>query len=415
MSLLRKAALVNGAEFITLSVSVLQTAVLARILGPAGIGQYALILSTLMLAPSLCCLGVPFSFLYHSKHYPQNTKEYLINALWIVLFLTIPGGLILCSLVFSLPNYFGYVTWFALIGIGLYVPIHSIITVARNVLLTQIEALKLGLLRFLPVFSSLSLILLVYTAWTLQVPQALLCLVLGALIAAVVGWIWVSHYLDLSIKPSWKTSRQLILMGVRLNWVELMVLANSQINIFIVKYLLDDFEYVGYFSRAMRIAMLTVISGQAVLPLLFSRWASFPEERISGHVEKVMRFASTVSIIMTVCVLLFGKWLILVLYGRDFLLSKALFLLLGSRGVPELSALSLFIGVIVNIAFSFLLIPKMGITGAAWAATIGNAVLLLTLTVIVKRKYHIGIIQCICLRREDCKNILYQILKKTKK
>lgn len=429
MSLLRKAILVNCAEFICLGLSIVQAAILARVLGPAGVGQYDLIRSVLILAPQLCCLGFPLSFLYHCQHNPQNTKKYLTNTLWSTLFLGTAGGVVLVLLVSFKTSYFGFVPWFALIGIGFYVPVLLGRMVARNVLLIRIEARKLSLMRILPVISGIALILIFYAAGLLQVPQALLCFIFASFTALIVGWFWARHQIDFSIRPSWKVSCQLGFMGIRLSWADLMVLVNAQINILIIRYLVGNFESVGYFSRGQRIAMLAVIAGRAILPLLFSRWASLTEEKLSSDVEKTLRFASTVSIIMIVAILFLGKWLVLILYGREFLpavvpmmilvpgaviylLSKVLIFLLNSRGVPELSALVLFIVVVINVALSFLLIPWLGILGAAWASTASNIILLLLLALIAGKKYNVRLTHCLCLNSDDVRGISKSIFHK---
>lgn len=429
MSFLRKAALVNSAELLCLGLGVIQTIVLGRVLGPAGVGQYHVIRSALMLTAQLCCLGFPLSFLYHSQHDPENTKKYLMNTIWSMLFLGAVAGGVVVLLVLSKTDYFGLLPRFALVGVGLYVPILLSQLIARNTLLIRIEARRLSVIRVLSVAGGLAMILVFYTAGMLRVPQALLGLVLAALTGSLAGWIWAGKYLDASQKPSWKTIRRLGSMGIRLGWADLMILVNAQVNILIVKYLLTGFEDVGYFSRALVIAMLAVVAGQAVLPLLFSQWASFPEQRIPAHVEKVMRFASTISIIMIFGILFFGRWMVLLLWGARFLpavvpmmilvpgavlylLSRTLMMLLGSRGAPELSSLSLLAGIIVNVVLSFLLIPQIGISGAAWASTWSNIVLLLLLAFIVKKKYKVRFAHCFGLNRSDMASIMKELRSK---
>lgn len=429
MSFLRKAALVNSAEFVSLGIAILRTAVLTRVLGPAGIGQYAIILSALLLAPQICSLGMPLSFLYHSQHDSRNTKRYLINTLISMLFTGVTGGVVLALLLYTKASYFGSVTLLALIGIGSYVPIVLAHIISRNALLIKIEARKLGLMRVIPMVCGVLLVVILSAMGMLTTSRAIICLVLSEFVAMFLGLVWTRTYIDSSIRFSWKFIRKLGFMGVRLSWADLMVLVNAQLNILIIRYLLDDFESVGYFSRGQRIALLAVAAGQAILPLLFSRWASLPKEKLAMHVEKVMRFAITVCVIAIVGILLTGKWLILILYGREFLpavtpmmilvpgaviylLSKVLIFLLNSRGVPELSALVLFIVVVINVALSFLLIPRVGILGAAWASTASNIILLLLLALIAGKKYNIRLTHCLCLNRDDVRGISKSIFHK---
>ena len=165
-----------------------------------------------------------------------------------------------------------------------------------------------------------------------------------------------------------------------------------------------------------------VVAGQAITPLLFSRWAAISEEKLAANVEKALRFAGTVAVVIVAGILLTGKWLVLILYGREFLpavvpmmilvpgaalylISRSLLYLLGSRGKPELSAATLLASVAINVFFCWLLIPKIGVIGAACALTIGNIVLLVLLILIVRKRYKVRLMQCVCLRRADIKSI----------
>jgi O-antigen/teichoic acid export membrane protein len=423
MSLLRKAALVNTSAFICLGLGVLQASVLARVLGPEGIGQYAVILSALVLGGQIFSLGIPLSFLYHSQHDPENTKSYRMNAIWSMLLLGIAGGITVPLLVYLKPGYFGEVQWFVLLAISAYVPVVLQRVVARNHFLIRIEARRMSLISITACAGCVSLILILAWLGVLGVGQALICFLFAVVIRAGLGWYWMWEEVDWFVKPSWKISRKLGLMGIRQSWSTLMILVNNQINMLIIRYLLDDFESVGFFNRGQRVAMLTVTAGHAILPLLFSRWAAFPEEKLAVHVEKVMRFASTVAMIMIFAVLLTGRWIILVLYTSEFLpafipmvilvpgtmlylLSSALVRLLGSRGAPELAALMLFCGAAVNASLSWMFIPVYGINGAAVAATAGYIVLLVSLVTTVKVKYGIRVMKCLILNKNDIKSIV---------
>jgi O-antigen/teichoic acid export membrane protein len=431
MSFLRKAALVNTAEFVGLVLAVLRTAILSRALGPAGIGQYAIILSALLLTPQICCFGMPMSFLYHSQQDSQNTKRYLINALISMLFTGAVGGVALALLLFFKASYFGSITWLALTAVGCYVTIILLKVISRNVLLIKIEARKLGLMRVIPMICGILLVLILFALGMLTTSRAIICLVLSELAALLMGLAWIRRHIDFSYKLDWGIIRKLGYLGIRLSWADLMILINAQLTILLVRYLLNNFESVGYFSRGQRIAMLTVAAGQAIMPLLFSRWASLAEERLAINVEKVMRFASTVSVIAIVGLLLTGKWIVLILYGREFLpavkpmmilvpgavlylLSRTIIGLLGGRGVPELSAMTLLPGTIVNAVLCWFLIPLMDIQGAACASTASNIVLLLLFMLIIKRKYSVRIRQCVFLRKSDLESLLKEVWKRKK-
>ena len=430
MSFLRKALLVNSTEFVCLCLGIVQASIIARTLGPEGVGQYDLIRSALILTSEIFCLGMPLSFLYHSQRNPQNTKKYLMNTIWSVLFIGTVGGVGLVLLMLVKTHYFGFIPWFALIMVGLYVPIFLGRVIARNVLLIRIEARRLSLMRILPVVAFIGMVLIFYSAGILRVPQALLCFFFATFIAAGIGWIWARNYIDFSTKPSWEIIRPLGFMGIRLSWAGVMTLINTQVNILLIKYLLNNFESVGYFSRSQRIAMLVVTAGQAIWPLLFSRWASLAKQKLVNHVEKSLRFAIAASVIIVAGILVMGKWLILLLYGKEFLpavvpmkilvFGTALFLLgsvliqlLNSRGSPEFAAAALGFSAAINAGLCWFLIPVGGIAGAAWASTAGNMILLLLLILMVKKKYGIRVTNCILLNKNDFESIMKSLLKKS--
>ena len=201
-----------------------------------------------------------------------------------------------------------------------------------------------------------------------------------------------------------------------------MVFVNGQLNILLIKYFLNDFTSVGFFSRGQRVAMLVVTAGHAIWPLLFSRWASLTSEKLTNHAEKTLRVVSFLSVIIVVGILLTGKWIVLLLYGKEFLpsvmpmmilvpgagmylLSRVLMQLLGSRGSPEFSTVALLIGAASNAVLCMLFIPGNGIIGAAWASTTGNIILLIVLMLIVRKKYNLRLTHCLCLNKNDIKSI----------
>lgn len=418
MSFLRKAILINTTEFFCLIIAALQSIVVTRVLGPAGIGQYATINSAMMITLQIASLGFPLSLLYYSQRNPDNSSEYLINTIWAMAFLGTVGGIVLAALVYFRANYFGVVPWFLLIALIFYVPVYLQGSVARSVLLRKIQARWISLMRILPIAGSFIAIIVFSLLGILNVYLAVLCVIFAGLIMTVAGWSGAWPGLDLSKRLSLKSCWRLSSMGIRIGWADMMIVLNGQISILIIKHLIDNFESVGYFSRGQRVATLVLMASQAITPLLFSKWASFPQDKIAVHVEKVMRFASTVVVIMIVVVLLTGKWIILLLYGKEFLpavqpmmillpgaalylLSKALIVLLSSRGRPEIAGLFLFVAVLINGVLSWYLIPFMGIVGAAWASTASNIALLCGLVFIVRKKFGIRTKHCLFVTRND--------------
>ena len=158
--------------------------------------------------------------------------------------------------------------------------------VARNTLLRQVEARRLSVMTISSTIGSFALVALFALGGWLTVGTALICFAAMQLIRMSVGWIWIRSGVDFSIRPSKAVIYKLGRMGIRQGWVDIMVLLNATLNGMIIKFLVSDFESIGYFSRGLQVAMLVVTASQAVLPLLFSRWAVLAQDQLARHFEK---------------------------------------------------------------------------------------------------------------------------------
>ena len=426
MAFLRKAILVNGSAIVGIGFSVVQTVILTRVLGPDGIGRYSLVQGALMLAAQLFSFGFPLSYLYHSQHNRRFNQKYLMNAFWLILFSGLIGGLILAFLMYCKQHYFGSYPFWIYLVVVVYMPVVIHSAVLRNDLMIDIQAKRLSLMKLSTVIGHVLIVLCFYLLGLLNVNQAILAFFFMALIRFVMGGVWSYKKLDFNIFPDAKTSKELFLMGIRQSWADLAVLVNGKISLLVIKFVMDDFGEVGYYSRGQRIAMLLVIASQAVLPLLFSRWAAIAEEKLAENVQRVLRVSFAMVAVMIAGILIFGKWILLVLYGSEFLsalspmmilvpgaglylVSRTLMQLLGSRGRPEVSAGVLLVSSTLTVILSFILTSIWSIKGAAVAELTGNIVLLTLLLYIVSRIYNINLSKSLLVTKNDLKGIYRQL------
>ncbi len=429
MSLLRKALLVNLGEFLCILLGIANTVLLARFLGPTGVGQYAVVISAMSVAAQLFSLGLPLSCLYYAQREPENRQCYVTNTLWAIAILSMLGGVILTTIVWAIPRYFGDLSWYAYAAILAYLPLVLLRVVTRNTLLIAIEARRLSVMAVSSMLGGVGLVLVLILVGWFGVNQAIVCFVLAVVAGLVLGLRWTRRHWDFSVRPRWSIISRLLRMGIRQSWADLMVLVNAQLSVMLIKLFLKDFDSVGYYDRGQRVALLVVTAGQAVLPLLFSRWASLSEEQLADHVERVMRFVSTCGLLAIAGIVLTGKWVILIMYGREFfpavvpmqilvpgavlyLLSRTLMQLLGSRGVPELAAAGLMISSAVNAVLTWALISRMAIAGAAWASVAANLVLLTFILMIIRRRFGVRVTRCWFMGRRDIAGIRTALLRK---
>ena len=307
MSFVRKALLVNVTALVSFFIRLIQTIVLTRWLGPAGIGQYAVVCAAVMLGSQISALGFPMAFLYYSQHDPKQTQVYQIHSFWSGLILGCLGGAVLGALVIYCPTYFGHVPGYAIGAVSLYAVFMILAGVGRNSLLRRLESKRLSMMTLASALGSLVLIGVLAWAGRLTVGSALMCLTGMQAIRLAVAWIWVGPTVDWHIRPRAEVLIKLGKMGLRQGSVDIMVLLNSTLNIMIIKVMVSDFEQIGFFSRGMQIAMLVVTASQAVLPVLFSRWASLAESELTAHFEKVFRVVTTFSCLVIIAIFLLAE------------------------------------------------------------------------------------------------------------
>ncbi len=426
MSFFRKVLLVNITALVSFVIRLMQTIVLTRLLGPAGIGQYAVVCAAVMLGSQISALGFPIAFLYYSQHDAKQTQMYQAHAIWAGLLLGVLGGVVLAVLLIWRESYFGQLPSISIAAMSLYAVCMILAGIGRNSLLRRVESKRLSSMTLASSLGSLILIGLLAWAHQLTVGSALVCLTVMQVIRFTVAWFWVGPTVDWHIKPRVDVMIKLGKMGLRQGGVDIMVLLNSILNIMIIKAMVSDFDQIGYFSRGMQIAMLVVTASQAVLPVLFSRWASLKESQLTEHFERVFRIVTTFSLLIIVGILVLAKPLVIVLFGQEFtpavtpmmlllpgtmlyLLGRVVIQFLGSRGLPEVAYVTLFVSCATNAFLSWVLIPKLGIHGAAIASSAGNVVLLLMLLGVMVIKFKVRLMRCFCLSLQDCRSMTRQL------
>lgn len=426
MNFFRKAFLVNVTALVSFVIRLIQTVVLTRCLGPEGIGQYAVVCSAVMLGSQIAAMGYPMAFLYYSQHDPKQTRLYQIHAIWSGLILGVLGGTVLGAMVRWLPSYFGWVPWYGVLAVSLYAVCMILAGVGQSSLLQRVESRRISLISI--VSAAGSLVLVGGLAWAdrLTVGSALLCFTGMQGIRLAMAWFFVSGTVDWRIRPRVDVLTKLGLMGLRQGGMNIMILLNSALSIMIIKMMMSDFEKIGYFSRGMQIATLVITASQAVLPVLFSRWASLEESQLTEHFEKVFRVVATFSLLIILGILALARPLVILLFGPAFLpavtpmmillpgtmlylLARVVIQFLGSRGLPEVSCGALLVACAINATLCWLLIPGLGIHGAAVASCASHVALLAMLLCVMVIKFKVRILRCVCISPQDCRMMARQL------
>jgi len=186
------------------------------------------------------------------------------------------------------------------------------------------------------------------------------------------------------IRPRLRKAGNMFYYGFRYYFGKISNVANMQVGSIVLGFLAGKAD-IGYFSIAYRLVKQVEFIPQALATILFPRVSSSRD----GKQELIAR---TVRVSMVICggilllLAIFSRPIITLLFDKNFIpaiaplrilclgiairtLGKVLAPYFIGTNRPGFASFSVFIGTIVNISLIILLLPLLGITGAAWGMT----------------------------------------------
>lgn len=167
---------------------------------------------------------------------------------------------------------------------------------------------------------------------------------------------------------------------------------------------------VGIYRVVTQGALLTSISlvvvSKMIRPQVASLYAAHDLKGLQRLITKSMRAAMYMSVPPCLCLVFFGGAILGLVFGPEYeagsfalavltvgsliyVISGASSLILDMTGHERYSLIGLALGATMNVALNFLLIPPLGLNGAALATTISLAASNIYLAVMVFRKTHL--------------------------
>ncbi len=218
-------------------------------------------------------------------------------------------------------------------------------------------------------------------AWVLAVYMADLALFFNA--RNVAGG--VSFRLEMSYL------RRVSAYGIKAHLGNVLAFLIYRVNVFIIGALMNP-AAVGYYSVAVAVVERLWLVSETAGFVLFPRVAGETDnQRLKEFTPIVARSVLLITALGALVLFVVSPWLIILLYSKEFRPSIAplQILLLGivvmgvgrvlsndlsGRGRPMLCAYARGVALAANVILNFLLIPRHGIAGAAWASTIAYGV-----------------------------------------
>ncbi len=365
----------------------------ARFLGPEGKG-----------IDTLCMMIPSFGFLFFSLNL-QGSLTYLAGKnyyapsvllsymLYIVLFISMLAGIVyfvfpkvvLGRIIPSFPDDL----WF-LVGILFATTLLS--NLVSGLLLGWHRIGPMNVQRIMQSVSAVVLMILMFEIVQASVFIAVVAVIVG-IIATNIFILRQIHSTD-GISITKQIPRSLVgdslSFGIRGYAGNLFQFFNYRIDVFLVNYFLAPAQ-LGFYSVAVSIAELLWYLPNSIASILFSHIANDGDRHSIDSVSQIFRITWVLVVLGSVVLAIIGKQLISWMFGPAFAVSYTamLWLLPGvitlsmskvmtgyfsGKGEPQFGSISSAGAFLVTIVGNFLLIPRLGIDGAAITSSISYSV-----------------------------------------
>lgn len=414
---------------IQILLGLLNSILIARYFGPEGRGIYILA----MMLPSILILltdvGIGSATVFYSAKKAYSLKELLgANILFSILISSIAAILGILSIIFLKNTIFkGLSTahlFLALMqlpfGIGTSFLI-SILIGLNKIKLYSICRVSTTLALFLSL-----LIILIFKKNSIEL------LIASQSLAYLIGFLLTLYFSKIEaggIIFTYNSNlyNKLIIYGLKNYFNNVFSYIQYKMDILVINIYLDPLK-VGLYSLAVSLTEQIWVISDSVSTLVFPRTASEKDEnQLKNFTPLVMRNLIFIVSLISVFLFIIGDNLIITLFSYRFFASIEPFkvLLFGvimisgwrilasdlyGRGMPHINSLVVVIVTIFNILLYFLLIPKYGINGAAWATVITYTLAFISGSIIYCKISKNKIIDLLIIKKTDI--LIYQTLLK---
>jgi len=361
--------------------------VVARVLGPEGKGAYSLIILIPTILAMVGNLGIGIANAYFGGKKKYALSDIAANS--IIAALGIGSILAIIFLVYFFlfqPSFLHGIEPQAIVLATLVLPLSLLIVYFSYILLGQTKIKEFNLVNLVQGGA-----LLIFTLFLLFVIQKNVFNVIIAWVIAIILAISLSIWLVSRIaKINIKFNPLLFVDSVKFGGQgylgNVIQFLNYRLDMLLVAIFIN-LTYVGYYSIAVPLAEALWYFPSAVGTVIFARTISLSPEEANKSTPRICRNTLFLTLLAALVLFAVGKYVILLLFGSDFLpaLSPLQILLPGvvvlsickvlgndivGRGKPIINTIIAGISLAINIPLNIILIPRMGISGAALASTI---------------------------------------------
>jgi O-antigen/teichoic acid export membrane protein len=395
---------------------ILVSVIIGRFYGPSYLGVFNQVFAIYIVATQFAVGGLQFSVLKHISQY-ANKRDICNLIISAAVGITIPLSVVICAIVFGLSNFIGFALGSSDVSAGLLYALPGIGCFAINkVLLAVINGYRH--MRAYAVFQALRYVLMLLflvIAMAVHFPGEKLAVILSG--AEITLLIFLALYTSRLFSPivpdkwqGWATKH--ITFGVKAFTGGALLEINSRVDILLLGVFASDYT-VGIYSLAAivveGIAQIAVALRNNINPIITSMYFNDRKDELCRIIRRGIKLFYIVSIIIFVMACIAYPFFVNLFIGSgDFMASWPPFcilmlgltlssgyspfkMLLNQTGYPAQQSFLIAAIVLSNVILNSLLIPLMGMYGAAAGTATMFVLSALYLKLMARRYAHLDI------------------------
>jgi O-antigen/teichoic acid export membrane protein len=368
--------------------------VITRVLGPEGKGAYSLITLVPVLMISFGSLGIGGANVYFvgSKKYKIQdvvSNSFLLATLWGFLLILAFWALLQFDFFRSFIHFnesYGRYLWIVVFSI----PISLLYSFFQNIIRGNGDIVNYNKIRLLEGFLAFFGVFVLLIILGRGVFGAVFSYVFSIFGTAVFTIFLVRKISKIRLYLNKALLKDSVVYGGKVYIANALSFLNYRLDIFLIAFLLQPsaaVAAVGFYSIAVAIAERMFIIPGTFSTVLFPKISSAENSDANNFTPRVVRHTFFIMIVLSLLLFFTARFLILFFFGLTFLPAVAPLLALlpgiiafgvggvlaadlGGRGKPEIAVYSSLVCLIINIVLNIIMIPYLGILGAAIASSI---------------------------------------------
>ena len=394
---------VFAGSMVVLLLHFLQKPIMARYLGPDGLGLFSMVIMTAGIITVIAGLGIDGALVKYVAEYKDDKNR--LHAVFSSAFITVAIFGVVASVVLfvfsdKLAGIFDMPSLSYLLKIYAFVLPFSLM---YGVILGFLNGLReMKYYSFVNTLNGIIVVLLIVTFLFLGfgVKGAVIGDMLALIVVMVIAGIIVNKFVNFTISDYRKNTKTLTLFGSQVMLTNTINMINYQADTLLIAYFMTATD-VGYYAVAVSLSRFFWRIPQSVqmiaYPATSEYWAKGEIHSLNKMIDKSMKYSACLLLTVGLGVWFFAKEIIVLLFGQSFASSIFPFQILvigtvifgifksvGSTlpgiGRPDLSFKISALGATANIVLNILLIPRFGIAGAA-VATITSFTIITILSI----------------------------------